>query len=208
MPRWPKTMAEVEKRGVEEKKKKKLTVRPGACLGGMVGQCPRGRLDATRGGLHRGTTGSTAPGASTGVHTHQDLLEEAPQASKRSRRGIEFSGGREVKSRAGSCHGSPRRRGGQRNYLVEVEEGTEASVSPKVATAEVTGVGRGRQATAVAIQIASGIEWEREERVGAGLGRLTDPDPSRVGLAEPSGPVGPAGRLGQQARWAKLALAN
>jgi hypothetical protein len=48
-----------------------LTVRPGACLGGMAGQCPRGRLDATRGGLHHGTTGSTAPGASTGVLTHQ-----------------------------------------------------------------------------------------------------------------------------------------
>jgi hypothetical protein len=37
---------------------------------------------------------------------------------------------------------------------------------------------------------------------------LTDPDLSRVGLAEPGGPVGPAGRLGQQARWAKQALAN
>jgi hypothetical protein len=45
--------------------------------------------------------------------------------------------------------------------LVEVEEGAEASVSPKVATAEVIGVGRGRQATAVVIQIASGIERKR-----------------------------------------------
>jgi hypothetical protein len=50
---------------------------------------------------------------------------------------------------------------------------------------------------------------ERERgRMGLGWVSLTDPDPSRVGLAEPSGPVGPAGRLGQQARWAKLALAN
>jgi hypothetical protein len=71
-------MAGEEKRGVEEMKNT-LTVRPGACLGGMAGQCPRGRLDATRGGLHHGTTGSTALGASTGVHTHTDLLEEAPQ---------------------------------------------------------------------------------------------------------------------------------
>jgi hypothetical protein len=39
-------MAREEKSGVE-KMKKKLTVRPGACLGGMAGQCPRGRLDAT-----------------------------------------------------------------------------------------------------------------------------------------------------------------
>jgi hypothetical protein len=81
MPRWPKTMAEVK--GVEGgEEKKKLTVRPGACLGGMAGQCPRGQIDATRGGLHRGTTGSTAPGASTGVQPHQDPLGEAPQASE------------------------------------------------------------------------------------------------------------------------------
>jgi hypothetical protein len=66
---WPETMAREEKSGVE-KMKNTLTVRPGACLGGMAGQCPRGRLDATRGSLHRGTTGSTASGASTGVHTH------------------------------------------------------------------------------------------------------------------------------------------
>jgi hypothetical protein len=80
---------------------------------------------------------------------------------------------------------------------VELVEGAEASVSPKVATTVVTEVGRGRQATAVAIQIARGIEEERGERVGAGLGRLIDPDTSRVSLAEPqwagwaSWPVGP-----------------
>jgi hypothetical protein len=32
-----------------ERKKEELTVRPVACLGGMAGQCPRGRLDATWG---------------------------------------------------------------------------------------------------------------------------------------------------------------
>jgi uncharacterized membrane protein len=32
-----------------ERKKEELTVRPGACPDGMAGQCPRGRLDATRG---------------------------------------------------------------------------------------------------------------------------------------------------------------
>jgi hypothetical protein len=53
--------------------------------------------------------------------------------------------------------------------LVEIEEGTGASVSPKVATAEATGVGRNRQATAAAIQIASGIDGrERGERMGLG----------------------------------------
>jgi hypothetical protein len=53
--------------------------------------------------------------------------------------------------------------------LVEIEEVTEASVSPKVATTEATGVGRGRQTTAMAIQIAREIEG-RERRMSGGLG--------------------------------------
>jgi hypothetical protein len=63
--------------------------------------------------------------------------------------------------------------------------------------AEATGVGRTVQATAVAIQIARGIEERERGASGARLGRLIDPDPSRVGLAEPewagwaSWPVGP-----------------
>jgi hypothetical protein len=36
------------------------------------------------------------------------------------------------------------------------------------------------QAAAAAIQIASELERERGERVRARLGRLTDPDPSRL----------------------------
>jgi hypothetical protein len=82
---------------------------------------------------------------------------------------------------------------------VEIEEGTEESILPKVALAELAGVGRNGQTMAAANQIARGIEErEREERTnGAGLGRLTDPNPSRVGLAEPSGPVGPVGQMGQ-----------
>jgi hypothetical protein len=46
---------------------------------------------------------------------------------------------------------------------VELVEGAVASISPKVATAEATGVGRSGQATAAAIQIARGIEV-RERR--------------------------------------------
>jgi hypothetical protein len=65
--------------------------------------------------------------------------------------------------------------------LVEVEEGTSASILPKVATAEVTGAGRNRQATAAVIQIARGIVGgEVGERVGGWAGSI-DPDPSRVG---------------------------
>jgi hypothetical protein len=183
--------------------KNMLTIRPGACLGGMAGQCPRGRLDATRGGLHRGTTGSTAPGASTGVHTHQDLFEEAPQVSERSQRGIELSGGREVKSQAGSSHGSPRRRAGRRNYLVEVEEGTEASISPKVAMAEVAGVGRNGQVMATANQIARGSEGRRRRASGGWAGSVDRPRPEPGRLSR-----GRVGRLGRLARWAKKALAK
>jgi hypothetical protein len=55
-----------------------------------------------------------------------------------------------------------------------------------VAVAELAGVGRNGQATAAAIQIARGIDGrKRGEQVGAGLGRLTDPDLSRVSLAVP-----------------------
>jgi hypothetical protein len=69
MARWPVTVAGEERRG-EEEDGNMLTIRPGACLDGMAGQCPRGRPETTRGSLHRSTTGSTALGASTGdAHT-------------------------------------------------------------------------------------------------------------------------------------------
>jgi hypothetical protein len=63
--------------------------------------------------------------------------------------------------------------------LVELVEGVVVSNLPKVATAMATGDGRSGQATA-AIQITSELERERGERVRAALGRLTDPDPSRL----------------------------
>jgi hypothetical protein len=79
---------------------------------------------------------------------------------------------------------------------VELKEGAEESVSPKGATAEITGVwperpgdGNGDPGSPV----SSRGEGERE---GAGLGRLTDPDPSRVGLTEPGGPIGQVGPAG------------
>jgi hypothetical protein len=45
--------------------------------------------------------------------------------------------------------------------LVEIEEDAGASISPKVATVEVAGVGRNGQATAAANQIARGSEERR-----------------------------------------------
>jgi hypothetical protein len=75
--------------------------------------------------------------------------------------------------------------------LVELVEGAEASVSPQLAMAEATGVGRGRQATAAAIQIASGIEG-RERRASGGWAGSVDrprPEPGRLSRAR-------VGRLG------------
>jgi hypothetical protein len=52
--------------------------------------------------------------------------------------------------------------------LVEIEEDAGASISPKVAVAELAGVGRNGQAAA-AIQIARGFDGrERGERVRLG----------------------------------------
>jgi hypothetical protein len=66
-----------------------------------------------------------------------------------------------------------------------------------VAAAVATGVSRRSQATAAVIRVAREIEGRERSASGAGLGRLTDPDPSQVGLAVPewagwaSWPVGP-----------------
>jgi hypothetical protein len=113
-----------------------------------------------------------------------------------------------MKSQAGSSHRSPRRGGGRRNGLVEIEEGTGASISPKVAMVEVAGVGRNGRAMAAVNQIARGSEGRRRRARGGWAGSVNRPRPEPVGLAKPGGPNGPAGRLGQQASWAKQALAN
>jgi hypothetical protein len=79
--------------------------------------------------------------------THEaQTLEQAQQAPARRGTASEvFGGGR---SREERLTRSPRRGGGRRFRLVEMVEGAEASVSPKVATAETTGVGRRSQAAA------------------------------------------------------------
>jgi hypothetical protein len=61
--------------------------------------------------------------------------------------------------------------------LVEEVEVTILSKHRRRRSPEIAGDG---QVAAAAIQIASELERERGERVRAGLGRLTDPDPSRL----------------------------
>jgi hypothetical protein len=85
-----------------------------------------------------------------------------------------------VKSRAGSDHGSPQRGSGRPNSLVEAEEGTGASISPKVASAMVAGAGAARRRRRRSGSPASPRERERERRVGMGWVGLTDPDPSQL----------------------------
>jgi hypothetical protein len=80
-------------------------------------------------------------------------LEHAQHLSKLQRRGTAsgvLGGGR---FREGRSTRSPRRGGSQRFRLVELVEGAEVSISPKVAAAEATGVGRSSQAAA-AIRVA------------------------------------------------------
>jgi hypothetical protein len=103
-----------------------------------------------------------------------------------------------------SSHGSPHRGSGHRNCAVEVEEGVVGSVSPRVATVEVAGIGRNGQEAAAANQIArvvDGSEKKRRGTSGGWAGSVVRPRPepgclSRArwaGLA--SRPVGPKGLL-------------
>jgi hypothetical protein len=79
-----------------------LTSRPGAYLAGMAEQCPRGRPGAAEGRLCRGTTGSTAIDASTGVHTLLEVsLMKHSRHQGRSRRGVEIGGGCDAKIPSG-----------------------------------------------------------------------------------------------------------
>jgi hypothetical protein len=83
--------------------------------------------------------------------THEaQTLEQAQQApAQRGTASEVFRGGRSREERSTR---SPRRGGDRRFRLVEMVEGAEASVSPKVATAETTGVGQRSQAAAAVIR--------------------------------------------------------
>jgi hypothetical protein len=135
----------------------------------MAGQCLRGQPEAAWGGLHQ-----DAPASS---HQAQapELAQQAP-----ARRGTAAGVLNGDRSRGRGPIRSPQEGSGRRNHLVELVEGAMASDSPEVATVMATGDGRSGQVTAAVIQIASELERESGERVRARLGRLIDPDPSRL----------------------------
>jgi hypothetical protein len=196
---WSESVA--RERGQRKKRKITLTRRPGAYLAGMARQCPRGRPGAAEGRLHRDAPGAphlALPPAKARVAQALEHAQHAQQSPAAKHLISELGGGR---SRGGRPPRSPRGGSGRRFHSVELVGGAEASISPKVAMAEATGVGRRGQATAAAIQIAKGIV-ERERRASrAGLGRLTDPDPSRVGLAEPEWAGWASWPVGQNRLW-------
>jgi hypothetical protein len=64
---------------------------------------------------------------------------------------------------------------------VEVEEGVEGSVLPRVATAKIAGIGRNGQVAAAANQVARGSEEKRGERVRGWAGSVVRPRPEPAG---------------------------
>jgi hypothetical protein len=68
-----------------------------------------------------------------------------------------------------------------------MEEGSEENNSPKVAAAELAGVGRDCQATAGATRVCQSISRKREGERGAGLGRFDRPRPEPVWFNQPGG---------------------
>jgi hypothetical protein len=198
MARWPVTVAGEERRE-EEEERNTLTRCPGACLGGMAGQCPRGRPGATWGSLHRGSTGSTRPWmlppactrtATTSVshNKHQERTSETL--------GSEATGA--GRTRVGTSHGSPRRESGRRIQLEEGVEDTEAQRLPQVAVAEFAGGGQECRAMAAAIRVHQSNSGKRGVRERGWTGSVW-PTQTWAGWVQPARWAG----LGQ---WAKAQL--
>jgi hypothetical protein len=150
------------------------------------------------------TPGASHLDASTSEHRETQAPEQAQVAQQAPAwRGTASGVLGDGRSQGKRSPRSPRTGGGRRFHLVELVGGAGASDSPKVVTAMATGVGQRGQTTAAVIQIARGFDKRERGRMGLGWVGLTDPDPSRVGLAEPewagwaSRPVGPAGQMGQ-----------
>jgi hypothetical protein len=137
-------------RGVEDwRGEGVLTNRPGARLDGMAGPArpARGCLGKSSPSPHWEHHTLMLPPASTHEAQAPEQAQQAP-----ARRGTASRVLGDGRSRGERPPRSPRRGGGWRFHLVEMEEGAEESISPKVAMAEATGVGRRGQAVAAAIQ--------------------------------------------------------
>jgi hypothetical protein len=85
------------------------------------------------------------------AHSHRGPLLEALLASWKGQRGIAAEVPEVSRSRGERSPRSPRRGGDRRNRLVEVKEGTAASILPKEAPARVIGAGWNRRATTAVI---------------------------------------------------------
>jgi hypothetical protein len=179
---------------------------PGACLGGMAGQCPRGQLDATQGGLHRGTTGSTATGASTGVLTHTEVSSEThSRSSKEIRRGVRSARAERRFSEWDPAMDLLGKEAADWTVRWRWNRALGRVFRPRWRrrwSPELAGAARRRRRRSSRQRERGG--WDARVR---GWDRsVVRPRPESAGLAEPSGPVWPAGQLGQQDSWAKKAV--
>jgi hypothetical protein len=200
MTRGSETRAREEKGGVKMKKKR-LTMRSGACPDSMAGQCPRGRLDATRGRLHRSTAGSTTtalPPACT--HTSRPLQACTACPKKKSGEGWRQRRQRsaslsEIQTSTSSRRKRPLNRfggGGRRCWGEHFALGGDGDGHRR--RPERPGDGGGDTVR------QRGDGGEREGRPGLGW---TDPDPSQ--LVKPARwagrSVGPGSYLARWAEW-------
>jgi hypothetical protein len=187
--------------------KKALTMRPGAYPDGMAGQCPRGRLDATQGWLHRALTGSTTP-----RRFHRRVTAQLQHQRVHSK---PRSGGWEKHLTGGDWwrripRGStiPISSEGRfpRIPTGGVGRGSGGDHSVQASAARVTGDGRSVQVAAAVTLIAS--ELERERRASEGWAGSVWPTQNRAeGLSQAgwadwaSRPDGPTGQVGQKGFW-------
>jgi hypothetical protein len=157
----------------------------------MAGQCLRGQPEAAWGSLHQAAPGAPHLGTSTGEHTRSTNTGASSASSSSARHCIR----------------------GARRWWIPRGKTTQISSERRQSTIPIGGVERGRREECFAQGGDSGdhrgwperpgggggdpasLESSSSERggEGAGLGRLTDPDPSRFGLTEPVRPAGPNG---------------
>jgi hypothetical protein len=156
---WSEIMA--RERGVEGLEGETHSPSP-RCSSGWHGRAvparpARGYLGKSSPSTHQEHHTLALPSASTHEAQAPEQAQQTP-ARQSTASGV-LGGGR---SRGERPPRSPRRGGGRRFHLVEMEEGAEESILPKVAAAKTTGVGRRGQVAAAVIQLSQ--ESSRGER--------------------------------------------